>query len=505
MQSMMMRNLKISENKAIWGIGIPVVCVFVFLSFCSNTTSFLYHDVENLDSDFYQSIGRAWSKGFLPYVDVWDQKGPLIYLINAIGYWMTDSKIGVFILQFINHSIVFVIAFRFLRKRFPFRTSVLLLLLSFLSLINDYSIVGNNVEEYLLPWLMFSFVGLYAWTSDVCDSTKIITHPPRYTFFYGVVFIFSVFTRMTNAIGLCGGVAVVAFYLIYNRQWKNLMWNVVCFLLGVLIIFIPITVYFYYKDALDEMWYATLFYNMEYAKIAPKLDPFSFNQRIYLIKSAINALTLIAVSILCLLTNRRFHGLMWGFVTFCSLLWLMSGNGFNHYFIITFPYFFIIVSEIKALSETLYNNLTGWELNIFLKPIACLFVLVTIVCSLYELSFIPSSLSARNDNLTFYNEVAKDIKDGGSFVAYNVSPYIYIYTGKLPDCRFFAYQDAQISFSTTLRGRVRKAFETKLPCWILVNGNARNISDILERYYNVEKRYTGGYSLYRQTLSGKVK
>ena len=72
---------------------------FIFLAFFSVSTSFLYDYPKSIDSHVYQVIGKLWNEGYLPYVDVWDHKGPVIYFINAIGYALTGNKYGVFIIQ----------------------------------------------------------------------------------------------------------------------------------------------------------------------------------------------------------------------------------------------------------------------------------------------------------------------------------------------------------------------------------------------------------------------
>ena len=49
----------------------------------------------------FQTIGKYWAKGHLPYVSLWDSKGSIIFFINAIGYFLTDLNLGVFFLQII--------------------------------------------------------------------------------------------------------------------------------------------------------------------------------------------------------------------------------------------------------------------------------------------------------------------------------------------------------------------------------------------------------------------
>ena len=108
-------------------------------------------------------------------------------------------------------------------------------------------------------------------------------------------------------------------------------------------------------------------------------------------------------------------------------------------------------------------------------------------------------LTSNNDNLSFYDEVKSDIptQDFNSFVAYNVSPYIYLYLDVKPCCRFFAYQDPQISFCHTLKEKVMREFEQKKAKWILMANDSKNLANLLKQEYKLEKCYENGMKLYR--------
>ena len=83
------------------------------LSFFSMTSPVWKQEYQG-DDLIFQIIGKYWAKGFLPYVDIWDHKGPLLFLLNAIGYFLTGGKEGVFLVQilFLTVSIPFVTFFQ---------------------------------------------------------------------------------------------------------------------------------------------------------------------------------------------------------------------------------------------------------------------------------------------------------------------------------------------------------------------------------------------------------
>ena len=69
--------------------------LFVFLF--SMSTSPLYNSLGD-DSAIFQAVGRGWTEGLLPYVDLFENKGPLIFFVDAIGY-MIYPRSGILLLQ----------------------------------------------------------------------------------------------------------------------------------------------------------------------------------------------------------------------------------------------------------------------------------------------------------------------------------------------------------------------------------------------------------------------
>ena len=57
-----------------------LVLAALFVSAFSYGTSPFYVNHAFSDSAMFQVIGKGWAEGSLPYVDLWDSKGPLIFL-----------------------------------------------------------------------------------------------------------------------------------------------------------------------------------------------------------------------------------------------------------------------------------------------------------------------------------------------------------------------------------------------------------------------------------------
>ena len=86
--------------------------VFLILLFVS-TDSYLHGLYGKVDSSLFYMCGKAWMKGYIPYVDFSDSKGPLLWFIYGVGYLLSKtSYVGVFWLSWIFYSFTFFYVFK---------------------------------------------------------------------------------------------------------------------------------------------------------------------------------------------------------------------------------------------------------------------------------------------------------------------------------------------------------------------------------------------------------
>ena len=147
------------------------------LFFCSSSSP-LYVINDWTDANTYFTMGKGIVHGMVPYRDLFDHKGPLLYFIYAAGYLMSPTSfIGVFVLQIISMYIALL---------FLYKTARLLLDSSprafFSSILVTFFILGAGVyylpeqldmgggspEEFSLPFLT---VSLYLITRDAKRKT----------------------------------------------------------------------------------------------------------------------------------------------------------------------------------------------------------------------------------------------------------------------------------------------------------------------------------------------
>ena len=87
------------KNERRAALALSVLCSVLALT-VATTSSPLYATNFWTDSNLYFTIGRGMLEGLMPYRDLFDHKGPLIFMLYALGALVSDTSFfGVFLLE----------------------------------------------------------------------------------------------------------------------------------------------------------------------------------------------------------------------------------------------------------------------------------------------------------------------------------------------------------------------------------------------------------------------
>lgn len=477
------------ELKAAAWIYLALATLAVaFVTLLSNSTSPLFGWYDNQDSYVYQTIGKYWLQGLIPYRDLWDQKGPVIYLINAAGYGLTGTKTGVFLIQLAFMLATVFLMFRFYRIVLKPAYACLGVCFSLFCLYNLFA-EGNHVEEYLLPFLVLAYYLQYLWI-DRYSSDKDSAHNPWHAALYGFILAFSLFTRLTNALGVCGGVALIAVLLLINGKYRNLCTNALAFIGGFAVLFVPVSLYFWWNDAFGDMWYGTLLFNMKYAS-HPIFGVGSDSTVSSLFRTYIDIYMCLATALLILFSRKKLVGVWMLSISVLLWLWLFNSHGFVHYGMLCVPYSCMIVTlactELQA------------QRNIVYKMSFVGILLIYVVMNVSKFFFVLPTSNMETDEEILLNQIPAD--DYGAVVVYDMGPYLHLKYNMPPPYKFFTAQSLtlHLSQSEEHKDKILKEYAKLKARWIMLPKWSEEdcaIRSILDEHYE-RVRTSGKCILYK--------
>lgn len=210
-----------------------------------------------LDAGLFEYFGFAMSKGDVPYLNIFDHKGPVIFLVNYLGYALA-GPFGIKCLYLLCIYGFFNICYA-IGRLFTSVTSIFFVDTIIYFVLIVFFEGGWGFEGYVLPFISFS---LYVFI-------KYLLHEKlknRDILFVGFSFAVVLLTK-ANMIGLW---IVFALYLlmefIYKKEYKRLLEVILYFATGALIFILPVCFYLAVTGSFSEMLFQSITINIIYSK-----------------------------------------------------------------------------------------------------------------------------------------------------------------------------------------------------------------------------------------------
>ena len=104
-----------------------------------------------VDSAVFKHIGYLMTKAYIPYKDIFDHKGPLVYLYNYIGTLISYYR-GIWVIEVLSMFVTLVALYKSARLYLGKFYSIIVILIC-TSVLGVAFEEGNLVEEYALPFI----------------------------------------------------------------------------------------------------------------------------------------------------------------------------------------------------------------------------------------------------------------------------------------------------------------------------------------------------------------
>ncbi len=239
--------MSVSERRTLLRIAVLTVIAFVYMLWFARFSSPLTGNT-GVDYDFFRQGGEFMRRGLM-YSGYFDNKGPALYAINALGLCISDSKWGIFILEVISLACVLNLLWATGRRIAPGRRSYTLFGLTVMLLIYISTICGgDSVESWsLLP----SSLALWIYFRRMHGSRYVPTASS--TALIGACFGMILMLRANDAVIVAAVALAAACSLIARRQYRLLGVEVAIFLAAACAVVGAFCLYFAASGSLDRM------------------------------------------------------------------------------------------------------------------------------------------------------------------------------------------------------------------------------------------------------------
>lgn len=142
------------QNHAIL-LGLCVLAAALLLLLCSQCSPLYPINVWG-DANCLLTVGRVMREGGVVYRDIYEQKGPTLYLIHALAACISDTSFfGVYVLEVISFAAVLYMACRLAMRRVNLGIAFAgAALVGACVLVGGAFSRGDSAEEFCLPYLM---------------------------------------------------------------------------------------------------------------------------------------------------------------------------------------------------------------------------------------------------------------------------------------------------------------------------------------------------------------
>ena len=463
---------------ALMSVSFALIAVF------SSSTSFMYSNIGG-DSAVFQVVGKYWLQGVVPYKELFDHKGPLLFLINAVG-WAIHPRSGIMVPQIIFMYIALLFIWRMLEINFiSVGQKILFFVLTLIYLVSHFG--GNTAGEYSVVFLS---AAAYCFMRSLDENI----FPPIYGFVYGFGFGACVLLRTTNAMPICCFVLLSTIFLIRSRAFNVLWRGVLGFCAGFAAIVLPFAIYFAAHDALYEALYGTILFNVKYAVNGSFHDETAE----YFTMVALNLCPLflmIIASVIGLLFDKKNRVAWSGFISgLILLIMLMRLRQYSHYSVILVPMFPLLFVVLRDAFRNLIPSLKRiWKRPGFsVKRLICNLVLILIVPTMllycgvclkfYLQPFVYITSPQLDEDAARFAEESRAIKnlqavipddERHSFMTWGISGCMarwVLETDMRPRDRFFYNQAHFTALDPSVRVEWFDKVTSDYPLWILYGG-----------------------------------
>lgn len=464
-------------------IKILLFCFFVSfiaITICSKN-SFLYPFNNWVDENAFMTVGKSWLHGLIPYKDLFEHKGPILYFIFMIGYAISNNSfIGIYFFELLSLTICLYFIYKIVKLYLDEKFAYLILpLFASVLVSSEFFVHGGSAEEFLLPfiaYMLFSYLKYFK-TEEISNICLFLNGLSA-----GVVLLIK-FNILGFWFIFMGSLFI---FFLLKKEIKRAFISCVIFLSGMFLPIFIFILYFYFTHGLSEFINIYFIFNLT-----------GYSENVSIINKILKVFGLIFSQLTrnFLIFNMIYLGGIYfifskNFVIKniykISLAIMFTFGSFGIYWgCHTFPYYFLVLGAFIIFGLISLFHMISSAVNSNMK----IFSIIIVIISLLLLS--------NSQNLYYMKNSRKDLvqykfakiinkKNNPKILNYGfIDGGFYMASGVLPSTKFFQSYNAIVE---GMNEELSKKIENKYFDFIIIRStNDYNpVNDIIkENYGNV--------------------
>lgn len=237
-------------------IIISILAAICMITICSKS-SFLYPLNDWVDANCFFTVGKGMMNGKIPYRDLLEQKGPLVYFIHGLAWLISnDSFIGVYFFEVIAGTIFLYYSYRTIEVILEKSVWVLIPIMGVIIFTAKAFCHGDSVEELCLPLLAYA---VWLAVKRIKNDEELGIHEYFLTGFCAGCMLWIKFT-MTGF--YVGWFLLPLIEFTYQKKWKQLVRIIGVIVLGVAVATLPWIIYFGVHGAIGDWLNVYIYHNI---------------------------------------------------------------------------------------------------------------------------------------------------------------------------------------------------------------------------------------------------
>ncbi|MCM1404237.1 MAG: glycosyltransferase family 39 protein [Prevotella sp.] len=423
----------------VWCLGIALVFMFFF-----GLNSPLHTFNSLCDFQWFMTMGHGLLAGKVPYRDLFEQKGPLTYVVFAVACCFPNEQLAIWCVEVLCISLYLFFGYRIARKFLSPWLSLAVVPLMMAVLCPNYArgLDGACVEEYCLP--IFAY-GLLCFLDALMDQRPVTW-------------------RRSLAIGICLGLLLwvkysmlefclvpLLIWLIINLVHRNFTQILRSGLImggGILLVTIPVLIGFAAVGALNDLW--TVYFQLNLNSYSGSTETATVNPWHNFLQSFFLGdwfMIFFIWGVICFAVCHWRQKSGWLLLITVVITWVMIGFfcGYLYYYLPLFTYTILgAIYAVKVLTKVLYavgvvvQRRRVKSLWLALVTVLSFLVMLPFVHNLAEINRPRSAYAPLvvADLIAEYNQTAAQ---SATLFCYQMSDCgFYNAAGIVPNVRFYA-------------------------------------------------------------------